>query len=114
VHFPRIYLESILKNLISNALKYRAPERAPTVQVHSRRQGLAVVLTVTDNGRGIDLARDRERLFEPFARLTADGEGTGLGLHLIQALVQQRGGSLDVSSTLGIGTTFTVLLPEVS
>jgi signal transduction histidine kinase len=114
VHFPRIYLESILKNLISNALKYRAPERAPTVQVHSRRQGLAVVLTVTDNGRGIDLARDRERLFEPFTRLTADGEGTGLGLHLIQALVQQRGGSLDVSSTLGIGTTFTVLLPEIS
>ncbi|MGI4865232.1 MAG: sensor histidine kinase [Janthinobacterium lividum] len=111
-HFPRIYLESILKNLVSNALKYRAPERAPTVQVRSHRQGTNVVLTVADNGLGIDLARDRQRLFEPFTRLTADGEGVGLGLHLIQAIVQQRGGALDVSSTLGRGTTFTVVLPE--
>jgi signal transduction histidine kinase len=111
-HFPRVYLESILKNLVSNALKYRSPERAPTIQVSSHRQGAAVVLTVADNGRGIDLSRDRERLFQPFTRLTADGEGVGLGLHLIQAIVQQRGGALDVSSTLGRGTTFTVVLPE--
>lgn len=112
VHFPRIYLESILKNLVSNALKYRAPERAPAVHVRSHRQGQAVVLTVADNGRGIDLARDRERLFQPFTRLTNDGEGTGLGLHLIQGIVQQRGGSLEVSSTPGVGTTFSVVLPE--
>ncbi|MVN78804.1 GAF domain-containing protein [Hymenobacter sp. HMF4947] len=111
-HFPRVYLESILKNLVSNALKYRAPERAPAIQVRSHHQGAAVVLTVTDNGRGIDLARDRDRLFQPFTRLTADGEGVGLGLHLIQAIVQQRGGALDVSSTPGQGTTFTVVLPK--
>lgn len=110
--FPRLYLESILKNLVSNALKYRAPERAPAIQVRSHRQGPAVVLTVSDNGRGIDLSRDRERLFQPFTRLTAEGEGVGLGLYMIQALVQQRGGSLDVSSTPGVGTTFVVVLPE--
>lgn len=113
VHFPRIYLESILKNLIGNALKYRAPERAPIVKIHSNRQNGAVVLTVTDNGRGIDLNRDRERLFQPFTRLTAEGEGAGLGLHLIQAIVQQRGGTLEVSSTPGVGTTFVVYLPEI-
>jgi signal transduction histidine kinase len=112
-HFPRLYLESILKNLVSNALKYRASERAPTIQVHSHRQGQTVVLTVADNGRGIDLSRDRERLFQPFTRLTTEGEGVGLGLYMIQALVQQRGGSLDVSSTLGVGTTFAVSLPDV-
>ena len=112
VHYPRIYLESILKNLINNALKYRAPERAPTIQVLSRRQGAAVVVTVTDNGRGIDLDRDRERLFQPFTRLTTDGEGAGLGLHMIQVIVQKRGGSLEVSSTLGVGTTFAVVLPD--
>jgi signal transduction histidine kinase len=114
VRYPRLYLESILKNLVHNALKYRAAARAPLIQVHTHRQGAAVRLTVTDNGRGIDLARDRQRLFEPFTRLTTDGEGVGLGLHLIQTIIQQRGGTLDVNSTLGVGTTFTVLLPEAS
>ena len=114
VHFPRIYLESILKNLVSNALKYRAPERPPLVRVHSHRQGQTVVLTVADNGRGIDLSRNRERLFQPFTRLTTEGEGSGLGLYMIQALVQQRGGSLDVSSTPGVGTTFAVVVPEMA
>ncbi|MDO7853572.1 sensor histidine kinase [Hymenobacter convexus] len=114
VHYPRIYLESILKNLVSNALKYHAPGRVPAVEVRSQRNGAAVVLTVADNGRGIDLARDRERLFQPFTRLTAEGEGAGLGLHMIQAIVQQRGGSLEVSSTPGEGTVFAVVLPETA
>lgn len=70
------------------------------------------MLTVTDNGKGIDLSRDRERLFQPFMRLTTEGSGTGLGLYMIQAIVQQQGGSLEVTSTLGKGTTFTVVLPE--
>jgi signal transduction histidine kinase len=71
-----------------------------------------VVLTVVDNGRGIDLSRDRERLFQPFMRLTSEGQGTGLGLYMIQALVQQRGGALEVASTPGKGTTFTVVFPD--
>ena len=111
-YFPRIYLESILKNLVSNALKYRDPARAPRVLVRSHRQADTTVLTVSDNGRGIDLTRDRGRLFQPFTRLSAEGEGAGLGLHLIQAIVQQRGGLFDVSSSLGVGTTFTVVLPS--
>lgn len=111
-YFPRIYLESILKNLVSNALKYGDPARRPLVQVRTHRRAAAVVLTVTDNGRGIDLSRDRERLFQPFMRLTTEGSGTGLGLYMIQAIVQQQGGSLEVTSTIGKGTTFTVVLPE--
>ncbi|QIX63253.1 HAMP domain-containing histidine kinase [Hymenobacter sp. BT18] len=112
IYYPRIYLESILKNLVHNALKYRAPERRPVIEVRTHRQDNLVVLTVTDNGRGIDLARDRDRLFQPFTRLTAEGEGVGLGLHMIQSIIQQRGGKLDVSSTPGVGTTFTVSLPN--
>jgi signal transduction histidine kinase len=112
VYFPRIYLESILKNLVSNALKYGDPARLPLVQVRTHRRAATVVLTVTDNGKGIDLSRDRERLFQPFMRLTTEGSGTGLGLYMIQAIVQQQGGSLEVTSTLGKGTTFTVVLPE--
>jgi signal transduction histidine kinase len=112
VYFPRIYLESILKNLVSNALKYRDLTRLPLVQVRTQRRAAAVVLTVTDNGQGIDLSRDEERLFQPFTRLTTEGQGTGLGLYMIQTLVQQQGGSLEVASTPGRGTTFTVVLPD--
>ena len=114
VRCPRSYVESILKNLIGNALKYCAAERVPVVQVGSHRHGAAVVLTVADNGRGIDLVRDRDRLFEPFTRLTADGQGAGLGLHMVQTLVQQRGGTLEVNSTPGMGTTFAVTLPDAA
>ncbi|RPD45737.1 sensor histidine kinase [Hymenobacter sediminis] len=112
IRYPRVYLESILKNLVHNALKYRSPERPPIVHLQTQWQEQALVLTVTDNGQGIDLARDRERLFQPFTRLTADGQGEGLGLHMIHTLVQQRGGQVDVDSTPGVGTTFTVRLPE--
>jgi signal transduction histidine kinase len=112
IRYPRVYLESILKNLVHNALKYRAPERVPIIRVQTHRAGPCVVLTVTDNGRGIDLPRDQERLFQPFSRLTAEGQGAGLGLHMIRTLVQQRGGQLEVTSTVGQGTTFTVLLPD--
>ncbi|MDF7814176.1 GAF domain-containing sensor histidine kinase [Hymenobacter sp. YC55] len=112
IRYPAGYLESILKNLVQNALKYRAVERAPVVEVRTRRHETMVVLTVTDNGRGIDLARDRTRLFQPFTRLTPEGEGSGLGLHMIQTLVYQRGGSLEVESVPGVGSTFTVRLPE--
>ncbi len=112
VYFSRVYLESILKNLVSNALKYRDPTRSPLIQVRTHRWETTVGLTVTDNGRGIDLSRDEERLFQPFTRLTAEGQGTGLGLYMIQTIVQQQGGSLEVASTPGRGTTFTVRLPK--
>jgi signal transduction histidine kinase len=112
IYFPRIYLESILKNLVSNALKYRDPTRSPLIKVRTQRRAATVVLTVADNGRGIDLSRDRERLFQPFMRLTTEGQGTGLGLYMVQTIVQQRGGSLEVASTPGRGTTFTIVLPE--
>ncbi|RYY20131.1 MAG: HAMP domain-containing histidine kinase [Cytophagaceae bacterium] len=112
IRYPQVYLESILKNLVHNALKYRHPEHPPLIRVQTRRQGPLVVLTVADNGRGIDLARDGARLFQPFTRLTAEGEGAGLGLHMIRTLVHQRGGTLDVASTLGQGTVFTIRLVE--
>ncbi|MBO3269373.1 ATP-binding protein [Hymenobacter defluvii] len=108
---PPAYLESILKNLLHNALKYRAPDRPPVVHLSSRSRDNTVVLTITDNGIGIDLTRDKERLFSPFTRLTAEGEGAGLGLYMVRSLVQQQGGMLDASSTPGVGTTFTVVLP---
>ena len=106
------YLVSILKNLLHNAAKYRSPERALQLRVCTERQDDHVVLLVQDNGLGIDLARHEARLFEPFARLTTQAAGHRLGPHLVNTMVGQNGGRIEVTSTLGQGTTFRVWLRE--
>ncbi len=104
-------LRTILLNLLANALKYRHPDRVP--QVHLRT-GLAAgrpVLTVQDNGLGIDLARHGGELFQLFRRFHPEAApGTGVGLFLVNRLVQAQGGHIEVESQLGEGTTFSVYL----
>jgi signal transduction histidine kinase len=80
-----------------------------------RREDDRVVFSVTDRGIGIP-ASDQERLFEPFHRGGNVGAitGTGLGLNIVRRAVELQGGSIDVKSQEGEGTTVTVVLPLVS
>ena len=75
--------------------------------------GSYVLLWMRDSGRGMDL-RTQSRVFEPFFTTKKLGEGTGLGLSTVYAMVQQCGGHISVSSRVGQGTTFEVYLPRVS
>lgn len=111
VEFVRSNLQSILYNLASNALKYAAPGRTPRIQISSSLQDEQVVLVVTDNGIGIDLVRFRGQLFQLFRRFHDHVEGSGMGLYLVNRLVQQVGGRVEVESTVDQGTTFRVYLP---
>lgn len=113
----RRQLRSMLVNLLDNAVKYSEPTEArphPSVTLRSTIDGGSVVFEVVDQGIGIPEAH-LDRIFERFyrvdrARSRATG-GTGLGLSIVRHVAINHGGTVDVASTLGEGSTFTVRLP---
>ena len=113
VHFVRPNLRSILFNLISNSLKYAAPGRPPGIRISCTPDAGSgrPVLTVQDNGLGIDLERFRPQLFQLFRRFHTHPEGSGVGLYLVNRIVQDHGGRLEVESKVDEGTTFQIFLP---
>ena len=108
----RLALHSLLYNLLSNSLKYAQAGRPPEVRVSAHLEQGAPVLRVQDNGRGIDLERHGRELFQLFRRFHPEVPGTGMGLYLVNRLVHQAGGRLDVASTVDEGTTFSIYLPQ--
>jgi signal transduction histidine kinase len=102
------YVESILYNLISNALKYRHPNRSPVIKITTSKLKDFVCLKVEDNGLGIDLGKHKQNLFNLYRRFHFHMEGKGLGLHLVKTQIMAIGGKIDVESELDKGTTFIV------
>jgi signal transduction histidine kinase len=108
----RGYMHSILHNLISNAIKYRAENRKPHIVVSSDVVGDFCCLMVADNGLGIDLTNtDTYKIFGLYQRMHTHTEGKGLGLYLVKTQVESLGGTIGVESKLGVGTVFRIMLP---
>ncbi|HET9452415.1 MAG TPA: ATP-binding protein [Aggregicoccus sp.] len=107
--WDRLRLEQVVTNLVSNALKYGA---GSAVQVTLRQEGSEAVLGVADRGIGIAPAQ-LERIFGKFERAVPERQygGLGLGLYIVQQIVQAHGGRIGVQSQPGAGATFTVHLP---
>ncbi|WP_378523894.1 ATP-binding protein [Nocardioides sp. GCM10027113] len=107
-------LEQVLVNLLGNALKFTGS--GGEIGCHLDREGLQAVMEVTDTGIGIDAAHLRE-IFLPFFRAPEATKraihGTGLGLSITEQIVNEHGGSIDVASRVGRGSTFTVRFPLV-
>jgi signal transduction histidine kinase len=111
VPYVRSNLRTILLNLVANALKYRHPDRPPQIQLRTAEAAGQPVLEVQDNGLGIDLDLHGAELFQLFRRFHPQAaEGTGVGLFLVNRLVQAQGGHIEVDSVAGQGTTFRVFL----
>jgi signal transduction histidine kinase len=104
------YLENIFYNLISNAIKYRCPDRECRINVHADKQGDRIMLTISDNGMGIDLTQHREKLFGLYKRFHPFIEGKGLGLYLVKTQVEAMHGQIEVDSSTDYGTTFRISL----
>jgi PAS domain S-box-containing protein len=108
----RVHVYRIFANLVGNALKYRAAERPPRIQVTAAqtRDGRFVKVHVTDNGLGIP-ADKLDSVFRPFHRLHgAVAEGTGIGLATVKKLTERMGGSVELRSEVDAGSTFSVTL----
>jgi PAS domain S-box-containing protein len=104
--------KEVLVNLVSNAIKYNRNDGEIRLTCATRPNG-EFAITISDTGIGIG-AEELGRLFTPFDRLGQEStgeEGTGVGLALSQRLVYLMGGSIEVESTAGVGSSFTVLLP---
>jgi signal transduction histidine kinase len=107
-----VMLQHCVLNLLDNALKYSRTRRELRVSVEAREG--AVAASVTDHGIGIAPA-DQKRIFEKFVRVEAglvhDVKGAGLGLSLVQQIVRAHGGRVELKSSPGEGSTFTLVLP---
>lgn len=111
VSFSRKNVRSIIYNLISNAIKYKAPERKPEIHIKTEKAGNAILLTVEDNGLGIDEDK-KASIFDRYSRLRHEVEGSGIGLFIVKNMVEDMGGEIQVQSTIGIGTTFLVYFQD--
>lgn len=107
---PKVYLESIAHNLISNALKYRSPERQPLILVKSWQEQEGICISVQDNGLGINLKRFGHKLFKVYNTFHQNKDAKGLGLYLTKVQAEALGGGISVDSIPGEGTTFKVCL----
>jgi signal transduction histidine kinase len=107
-------LRQIVANLVGNALKYSPRGGEVRVTVAAASAGARVVVSVSDQGVGIP-ADQFDRIFDRFQRVTSPTTratpGTGLGLYVVKSLVELHGGAVDVESTIGLGSTFRVILP---
>ncbi|HEX9953053.1 MAG TPA: PAS domain-containing sensor histidine kinase [Rubricoccaceae bacterium] len=104
-------LDSILLNLITNAIKYARPGVPPVITIGADRVDNVHRLVIGDNGLGIDLAEAEGRLFGLNQTFHSHTDSKGVGLYLVHRHVTSLGGHISVASTVGDGTTFTISFP---
>lgn len=112
VYTVRPILTSILYNLISNAIKYRSPQRSLQLTIKTTQANNSISLQVSDNGLGMNLEQFRRSIFGLYKRFHTHTDGKGLGLYLVKLQIESLGGNVEVSSELNIGTTFNVSFPN--
>jgi signal transduction histidine kinase len=112
IYTIRPFIYSILYNLISNAIKFRDANRPIKITVNSNITNDTLIVSVSDNGRGMDLNAIGEKIFKPYQRFNTQEEGKGFGLFIVKTQVEALDGKISVESVSAIGTTFTFSIPQ--
>jgi len=110
INFSKKHTKSIIYNLISNAIKYKSPDRDPVIKISSYCESKFSILKIEDNGLGIK-EQDKEKIFQMFKRLHDHVEGTGIGLYIVKRIIENAGGKIEVESEVGKGTCFKIYIP---
>lgn len=114
IDYPRLYLESILQNLLSNSLKYKSPHRTPVIHAETLFQDGILTLKFSDNGMGIDLKRHADKLFGLNKTFHKHAEAKGVGLFITKTQVEAMGGSITATSEVDKGSVFIVYFNKKS
>ncbi|OYQ38003.1 hypothetical protein CHU92_07010 [Flavobacterium cyanobacteriorum] len=112
VNYNPAYLESILLNFTTNAIKYSSPDRKPMLSYDYSISDGRKVLSVTDNGLGIDLKRHKNSLFGMYKTFHKHQNSRGIGLFITKNQVEAMGGKIEVTSEVNKGTTFKIYFNE--
>ena len=114
VLLPMGFLERIFQNLLSNAVKFARKDPPLHLLIRARNQDQHVLIEFADNGIGIDLSGNEDKLFRMFTRLNKSEKGKGIGLYVVKRLVDGSGGKIEVESQLKQGTTFRLYFPSTN
>ena len=106
------YFESIVLNLITNALKYKSPQRSLKIHLDLHQEGDYKILTFTDNGLGIDLEKYGDQLFGLYKTFHKNKDARGLGLYIIKTQVEAMRGKIEVESEIDFGTSFKIYFDQ--
>lgn len=103
-------MESIVLNLTTNAIKYRDPEKEPKLTIQSYTEDEFIVLSVEDNGKGIDMERYGGKVFGMYKTFHGNKDARGIGLFITKNQIESMGGTIELESAVGVGTTFKIKL----
>lgn len=106
----RVYLYSIFHNLISNGIKYHRPGHTPVINISTSSAKGKTFIVFKDNGLGIDLVKNNDKVFGLYKRFHPEIKGKGMGLFMVKSQVDILGGRISIDSQVNIGTTFTIEL----
>ncbi len=109
IEFSKIYMQSVIQNLISNAIKYRDPDKKSIIHIRTLLENNKKVLVFEDNGLGVDLNRYGSDIFKLYKRFHRELSGKGMGLFLVKTQLESLNASIEVTSELGQGTKFKIL-----
>ncbi|NOY36554.1 MAG: HAMP domain-containing histidine kinase [Chlorobi bacterium] len=108
VYYPPLHLQSIMLNLLTNAIKFKKQNTDPVIQIKTAITDGKTCLMIKDNGLGFDVRKHKDKVFGLFKRLHTHVEGQGVGLYIIKLIVDSHNGKIDVISEPNKSTTFKI------